>query len=307
MKKFLKNKKILFSFCAVVLVTAILLAVFLPGAIKKDVNNYSYVAKSQKAVDTSSGFDVTVVGSGNRKILINSKNGAVAFVSADGKTIINSCSQDAAEQTLAHVISLRLRDNNGNSYTMNSTDNSVAFGTFGVISQSNTRTNIRFDFYPDAATSKKGIKVADVFASVTLSLNYEYNNFKAAVNTKDIVLPEGFYVEKMSIMPGLFSVSKATGQEFYTLPDGCGAVVDLSTTAEKPLVADLSMYGSDVSFYEYEQGAALPFFAFTKKDCIVNTIIGNGDGLSEISFKRFENCFLSISSNNIISFSLNSS
>ncbi len=289
MKKVLKNKKILLSCCALVLVVAILLAIFLPGAVKKDINNYSFVAKTQKAVDVSSGFDVTVAGSGNRKILVNSKNAAVALVANDGKTVFNSCSKDAAEQTLAHIISLRLRDKNGNSYTMNSTDNSVAFGTFGVISQSNTRTNIKFDFYPNAEASKKGLKGADIFASVTISFNYEYNNFKAAVNTKDIVLPDGFYVEKLSIMPGLFSVSEATGQEFYTLPDGCGAVVDLSTVSEKPLVAELGVYGSDVSFYEYEQGAVLPFFAFTKKDCIVNTIIGNGDGLSEISFKRFEN------------------
>ncbi len=289
MKKVFKNKKILLSCCALVLAIAILLAIFLPGAIKKDVNNYSYVAKSQKAVDVSSGFDVTVVGSGNRKILVNSKNGAVAFVSNDGKTVFNSCSKDAAEQTLAHIISLRLRDKNGNSYIMNSTDNSVAFGTFGVVSQSNTRANIKFDFYPNAESSNKGIKGAEIFASVTISFNYEYNNFKASVNTKDIVLPDGFFVEKLSIMPGLFSVSEATGQEYYTLPDGCGAVVDLSTVSEKPLVADLGVYGSDVSFYEYEQGAILPFFAFTKKDCIVNTVIGNGDGLSEISFKRFEN------------------
>lgn len=289
MKKSSKNKKILFSCCAVVLVVAILLAVFLPGAVSKKVNNYSYVAKTQKAVDASSGFDVTVVGSGNRKILVNSKNGAVAFVSGDGKTIFNSCSKDAAEQTLAHIISLRLRDKNGNSYSMNSTDNSVALGTFGVVSQSNTRANIKFDFYPDAASSEKGIKGAEIFASVVISFNYEYNNFKASVNTKDIVLPDGFYVEKLSIMPGLFSVSEAAGQEFYTLPDGCGAVVDLSTVSEKPLVVDLGVYGSDVSFYEYDRGAVLPFFAFIKKDCIVNTIIGNGDGLSEISFKRFEN------------------
>ena len=288
MKTNSKRKKIIFSCCALVLVVAIVAAIFLPGVMKKDIKNYSYVAKTQKSVEASSGFDVTVVGSGNRKILVNSKNGAVAFVSTDGKTIFNACSKDAAEQTLAHIVSLRLRDKDGNSYIMNSTDNSVAFGTFGVISQSNTRTNIRFDFYPDAAASKKGFKGAAVYASVTLSLNYEYNNFKASVNTKDIMLPDGFYVEKLSIMPGLFSVSEATGNEFYTLPDGCGAVIDLSAVSEKPLVAELGMYGSDVSFFEYEQGAALPFLAFTKKDCIVNTIIGNGDGLSEISFKRFE-------------------
>lgn len=90
-------------------------------------------------------------------------------------------------------------------------------------------------------------------------------------------------------MPGLFTVSESTGEEYYTLPDGCGAVVDLSAVASKPLVMDLSVYGNDVAFYDYEQGAVLPFFAFQKKDCIINAIIGDGDGLSEISCKRFAN------------------
>lgn len=289
MKKFSKKKKILFSCCALVLVAAIVTAIVLPGAVKKKINNYSYVAKTQSAADSLTDFDVTVVGSGNKKILINSKKGVVAFVASDGKTIFNSFSKDAAEQNLAHILTLRLRDKNGNSYTMNSTDNSVAFGTFDVISQSNTRANIKFDFYPDATTAKKGLNSADVFASIMVSFNYEYNNFEAAVNTEDIALPDGFYVEKLSIMPGLFSVSNVTGKEKYILPDGCGAVVDLSTVSEKPLVMDLGVYGSDVSFYEYSQGAVLPFFALQRNNCIVNTIIGSGDGLSEISCKRFEN------------------
>ena len=289
MKMNSKTKKIIVSCCALVLVAAIVAAVFLPGALKKDIKNYSYIASTQKGVDASKGFDVTVKGSGNRKILVNSKNGAVALVSVDGKTIFNSCSTDAAEQQLASVIDLRLRDKNGNSYIMNSTDNSVAFGTFRVVAQSNTRTNIEFNFFPDAKSAQKGVEGASVFASITISFNYEYNNFKATVNTKNIILPEGFYVEKLSIMPGLFTVGEATGKEFYTLPDGCGAVVDLSSVASKPLVMDLSVYGSDVTFYDYEQGAVLPFFAFQKNDCIINTIIGDGDGLSEISCNRFAN------------------
>lgn len=289
MKMKSKTKKIIISCCALVLVAAIVVAIFLPGAFKKDIKNYSYISSTQKGVDASKGFDVTVKGSGNRKILVNSKNGAVAFVSADGKTIFNSCSADAAEQQLASVIDLRLRDKNGNSYIMNSTDNSVAFGTFRVVAQSNTRTNIEFNLFPDAKSAQKGVKGSSVFASITISFNYEYSNFKATVNTKSIVLPEGFYVEKLSIMPGLFTVGESTGKEFYTLPDGCGAVVDLSSVASKPLVMDLSVYGSDVAFYDYEQGAVLPFFAFQKNDCIINTIIGDGDGLSEISCKRFAN------------------
>ncbi len=278
------SKKILIAICAILLTVAIVLAVVLPGMLQKDINNYSYVAKKQTGVKYSSEYDITLKGNG-ANLKINSKNASVALVSLDGKTVFNSCSDDAAVYSLANVLSIRMRDKDGNSYTMNSTDNSVAFGAFEIVTDSTTKITVKFNFFADAEQAEN----TDTCVSIPVTLSFENGNFKAAVNTGDIVLPEGNYLEKLSILPGLFSINTATGNEFYTVPDGCGAKIDLSAVSEKPLTLDLGLYGSDVAFYEYSQGAVLPFFALSKNGCLVNAIISGGDALSEISCKKFEN------------------
>lgn len=281
------KKRILISVCAVVVVAAILAVLLLPGVSQKDVKNYSYVAKTQSGVENAAGFDITVQASDSSELVIDSKTGSVALLSADAKTVFNSCSGDAAERFLANVLNIRLRDKYGNSYTMNSTDNSVAFGAFEVAKENKTKATVKFNLFPDKERAQKGVEGADVFASVTVTFSYENGGFKASVNTTQSVLPEDFYIEKLSILPGLFSVSHATGDEFYTLPDGCGAVMDLSAVTAKPITLDLGVYGSDVAFYDYSQGAVLPFFAMTKNGSLVNTIISSGDALSEIFCEKF--------------------
>ncbi len=288
MKKKTGKKKILIAVCALVLAVAIAVAVILPGMFQKNINNYSYIAEKQMGVDYSADFDITLKGT-SANLMINSKNASVALVSSDGKTIFNSCSKDAAKYSLANVLSIRMRDKDGNSYTMNSTDNSVAFGTFEVKVIDKTAVSVKFNFFTDAKQEKSTLSHTDTYVSIPVIFSKENGNFKASVNTGDIVLPEGNYIEKLSILQGLFSVNTATGNEFYTLPDGCGAEVDLSAVSEKPLAFDLGVYGSDVAFYDYSQGAVLPFFAMTKNSYLVNTIITNGDALSEISCKKFEN------------------
>lgn len=288
MKKKTGKKKILIVVCALVLAVAIAAAVILPGMFQKSINNYSYIAEKQIGVDYSADFDITLKGT-SANLKINSKNASVALVSSDGKTIFNSCSEDAAKYSLANVLSIRMRDKDGNSYTMNSTDNSVAFGTFEVTTIDKTAVSVKFNFFTDAKQAKSMLSHTDTYVSIPVIFSNENGNFKASVNTADIVLPEGNYIEKMSILQGLFSVNTATGNEFYTLPDGCGAEIDLSAVSEKPLALDLGVYGSDVAFYDYSQGAVLPFFAMTKNSYLVNTIITNGDALSEISCKKFEN------------------
>lgn len=288
MKKKTGKKKILIAICALVLVAAIAATVILPGMLQKSINNYSYIAENQIGVDYSANFDITLKGT-SANLKINSKNASVAIVSSDGKTIFNSCSKNAAKYSLANVLSIRMRDKDGNSYTMNSTDNSVAFGTFEVKTIDKTAILIKFNFFTDAKQAKSTLNHTDTYVSIPVIFSIENGNFKASVNTADIVLPEGNYIEKLSILQGLFSVNTATGNEFYTLPDGCGAEMDLSAVSEKPLVLNLGVYGSDVAFYDYSQGAVLPFFAMTKNSYLVNTIITNGDALSEISCKKFEN------------------
>ncbi len=281
MKKISNKTKILISICAVVLVGAIIAVVLLPGFSKKTVQNYSYVAEKQSGTDAFD-YDITVGDVNSARFVIDSKTANVFLTSRDGRILFNSRSEDAARHSLASVLNIRLRDVDGNSYTMNSTDNSTNFKTFEVKSENDKTTQIIFRLFPDVKQAEKGVAGAEIFAEIPVSVEFKDGGFTWSVNTSEIKLPEDFFVEKLSILPGLFSVNEGASDAFYTIPDGCGAVMDLSAVTEKPVTLNMGMYGSDVTFYEYNQGAVLPFFAMKKSSCLVNTIISDGDGLSEL-------------------------
>ncbi|MBR5441612.1 MAG: hypothetical protein IKV44_01530, partial [Clostridia bacterium] len=280
--------KIIIICCAVVIVS-VLAALVAPALFAVKPENNSYADGKQQGVDFSTDFDVAVSGGNLQKLLINSKNGAVALTSSKGNIVFNSMSADAAKYSLANVLSIRLRDKRGNIYLMNSTDNSVDFGTFEVLSIDSTKATVSFRLFPDDTTAKQGIDKADVYAAISVDFTFAGSSFTAAVDTTKVSLPKGFCLEKISILPGLFSVNKGMVGESYVIPDGCGAQIDLSAKNQEDYTLNLGVYGADASFHAQSAGAYLPYFAYVKKGCLANAIITAGDALSEITVKKFAN------------------
>ena len=278
--------KIIIICCAVVIVS-ILAAMFLPVIMMVKPENHTLTDNKHEGVEFLKAFNTTVAGSNGQKLLINSKNGAVALVSSDGKTVFNSMSPDAARYTLASVLRIRLRDKKGDIYIMDSTDNSVDFGTVNVLQVNGTNATISYNFFPDAESASKGVENADIYATINVDFSFKGGSFTASVDTTTVALPKGFCLEKISILPGLFSVNSGVKGESYYIPDGCGAQIDLAAKNQEDYSLNLGMYGSDVTFHAQTDGATLPFFAYAKNGCLVNTIITEGDALSEITVKKF--------------------
>ncbi len=285
MKKISNKIKILISILAVVLVGVIVTVIVLPAFSPESVQNYSYIAEKQLGI-SDVDFDVIIKGDNNEKFGINTQNGNVYLVSPSGKVVFNSRSEDAAKYQLASVLNVRMRDKNGNSYTMNSTENSATFGTFSIKDKNEKSVQLLFELFRDEKQALKGIGGADIFASIPVDIRYKDGGFCWSVDMAQVKLPEDFVIEKLSVLPGLFSVGEGVENAFYTIPDGCGATMNLSVVTEKPVILNMGMYGSDVAFYEYSEGAVLPFFAMKKNNCLVNAIITAGDGLSELSCEK---------------------
>ncbi len=289
MKLSKQNAPKLIIICAVVVIVAVLASMLLPGVFSVKLSNNSYADGMQSGVEFSENFDISILGNNSQKLLINSENAAVALVSSKGKAVFNSASEDAAGQSLASVLNIRLRDKKGNIYSMNSTDNSVELGTFEVLVIDNQKATVTFNMFPDLESSAKGIEKSKVFAVITVDFSFSGGSFTASVDTGALSLPKGFCLEKISILPGLFSVSTGVKGDSYTIPDGCGARIELGAKNNEDYSLSLGMYGSDVTFYNYTQGATLPFFAYTKSGCLANAIITEGDALSELTVKKFAN------------------
>ncbi len=286
MKSFSRNKKIVIS-VAVVLVIALVAVLVYPFLFKADAKNFMYGDAS-----TAQGFDRDAfdISFGEKsEFLFNSQNSAFAIFSAGGKTVFSSHSKDAADNSLATVLDIRLRDKKGNSYSMDSATNSVAFGTFEVTDKSKASFTVIYNFYTDKKMVKTAQQDGGVYASVPVTFSLESGQLNVSVDVGAIKLPDNLFLEKISILPGLFSVKDGYKNTFFTVPDGCGAQIDTSAVTQKPVSLSLSMYGEDVSLYDYNKGAILPFFALTKSGTTVNVLIEDGDALSEVVCKKFEN------------------
>lgn len=279
--KITKNKKVL---CAVVvvLVAAIIASAFVLGTKKKI--EYKPYGGAMQAVEFDESFDLSI-GSDTNKLYVNSKNSAVVFCYNNGNTIFNSNSTEAAKDSLASVVNVKLRDKNGNIYSMDSYKNSVELGSFSIAQEGNKIT-AKYQLFPDSESLEKGMKKADVYAEIPVDFIYENNSFKVSVDTEKIVIPRRFVVEKILILPGVASVGNGDQSSFYTVPDGCGAQINLAAVTDKAINLNLPVYGNDASFHEQTEGALLPFFAVTKSNALMNVIIEDGDALSEISCRK---------------------
>ena len=276
--KISKTNKIIFSVTAVALVAVIVALFLFPAGVVLERKTYSYIADKQAGSAFSNEYKeyITV---GNTVLSVNEKTGAVAFVNKTANDVFNSASDDAAKSLLSAALNVVLCDEKGNSHILNSFDNSASFGGFSITEAKANKVTLSFEFFKE--------KGDDSLCVIPLNFYVEDGVIKSKIDLSEITLPDGWCVEKISILPGLFSNRKPAGDTFYTVPDGSGAQVNLTATGEEDIVNEYTVYGSDVTFDTYSNGFNLPCFAYTKNKTLLTVIIESGDALSTVTMNRF--------------------
>lgn len=280
-KKFSK-KKIIIPVCCVVIIAAIVCGViFFPHSAEYKVEKFSYVNKTQSAVEYNESFK-KIFESENSFLAFENSTGAVAL--GIKNQVFNGFSSDAAQDKYAELFSIALRDEAGNQYFMNSADNSVDLGSFSIFRENNI-LRLDFNLYSNKKESEKGEK-ANVWVKLPVEISVENGGFKVSSDLGAASCAEGFVIEKISFLPGLFSVSIPSENMKYYLPEGSGAAVSLDMVTQEDFSKTLSVYGSDVAFRGYSPDAVLPCFAFSNGKALASVVIDEGDALSQISVKR---------------------
>ena len=281
----MKSKKLIVIF-SLVLVVALGVTAFIVLKPDNGMNNfkeYTFAGKTQDAAPYSPGF-TKCFDIGEYSLWLNPQNSALSLVSRAGKSVFDSASSVAADNMLAAFLNVTLRDEAGNSYELNSIHNGVLVGGFSVEEQSKNNIKLLFSLFKDknAYTQRSGIS-----AVIPVELYPVNEGFGVSIDMSAVQCPEGVCVEKISILPGFFSVENASSKDMYIIPDGCGARVGLGNFIEKSFNLELPVYGSDVTFKEYTPGANLPAFAYKNVYCMLTSIITGGDALSTITLNRF--------------------
>ncbi len=272
--------KIIIPVAAVLLVAVIVVISVLNAPVKVTNNNYT---DGKTAVEFSDDFNI-YIGDGNARFYLNESKGAASFKYGN-KAEFNANSQNAADSSLSNLLSVRLRDKKGNIYSLDTTANAVPYSSIKAEKDGNLiKTDITL--FPNEEEFKKGVENASIFAYLPLEFSYENSKFTVSLNIEKVSLPKGMYIETVSLLPGLFSAGIGESGSIYTIPDGSGATVDLYKVSENSFTHKMPVYGNDVAFYDYSQGALLPYFAYTKNNVLINCVIDDGDAISEISLKK---------------------
>ncbi len=274
------KKKIIIPILCLFVIAGILCGVFIPQLFTRNAVQFNLGQGEQKGYEFGNDYKA-YVKSDSAILYVNEKTSAIAITDNTGEVVFNSHSNDAAENKLACVLSLTLRDKLGNAYIKNSSVNSAYSGKFKVDSNKKNTVTITFSF-----VNEQGGEISEIIPVKFYKAN---GGIKVEIDTNDVVLKDGFCIEKISILPGLFSENNPKDNCFYTVPDGCGAQIDLTFKAEKSFSQTLDVYGSDITFSEYSQGATLPCFAMTKNKALLTTVIDDGDALSSIYVKHNKN------------------
>ena len=269
-----KSKKITVAVVCLVVIIAILGGILVPRFSVKNIVQYNLGSGKQKSINFNADFKPYVL-TDDSALYIDKVSGAVAIADSQGKVVFNSHSTSAAKNKLASVLAVTFRDKVGNSYVMNS---SLNVGKIDVSTQKLNDVTITFSFRQSDDDGE--------FQKIPLKFYEENGGIKASIDLAQVELKKGFCIEKISILPGLLSENKPEGDCFYTVPDGCGAQVDLTANSESLYSEKLDVYGSDVSFGEYSQGATLPCFAMTKENAMLTVFIDEGDALSTVYVKH---------------------
>ena len=282
------KKRIAFTVVAAVLVFAIcfgLLVAFMPVA---EPEHTSYEAKAQKGESAGAAYISVCTGADGSELLVNTKTTAVTLKSPSGEEF-NGFSNDAAAAHLACVLKVRARDRSGNTYDLNSTDNSVAFGTYSYLgADKKTPAHFVFDFYKDKAAAEKGpdFTSGNVFFRMTVYFALENGYIKAYVDTSATDRANGLRIESIAILPGISAIAVPSGGDGYIVPDGCGARIAVDGNYGIDLDLDLPVYGSDIAYGDYTAGASLPVYSVAKHGTLLSVIMTEGDAISEIILKR---------------------
>jgi hypothetical protein len=283
----MEKKKLSKKIKIAIIVTVVLL--FIVGAAVFGVfflkggtaESFDYTSKETMYEDDVSSYTESISDTYGNTICYNPQNAFIAIKKADNKTFFTPCGKIAKRDKICAVLNLTVRDNTGNSYILNSTDNSVAFKTFEIEEEKNSLT-IKFSLYKDASGAKQGFSKNGFSLEIPVKFTTESGNIKVSVNCAEIKLSNGLYIEKLSLLPGLFSVKAALNGEHFVIPDGAGALIDLSAQMPENVKFDLPVYGSDITIDEFKEGAYIPCYALAEKKKTNCVIISEGEALATI-------------------------
>ena len=211
----------------------------------------------------------TAMKSGLYELLIDEKNSAIAAKDTTGKIWY---ALPTSENSKGSMLNLEVTDGS-KWYKLNSQDNAVAFGNAKCVA-SDSAISIEYTFSDKATNPTFSIPV-------TLTLKLVDGVFVASVDASKIGVNSGWTIINVEILPTFGAVLSPEGEDFIVIPDGPGAMIDLSGAGETSYVLDT--YGSDpLKTEDNLHPAVIGAFGLKAGSSAFAGIVTGGDAISKI-------------------------
>ncbi len=159
-------------------------------------------------------------------------------------------------------------------YRLNSQENSVAFGTATC---NYTEDEITFSYVFSEKKDNPTVKIP-----VSLSIKLENGLLSTNVNCEKISDNlNGLTITNISVLPSFGAVDAPTDGDFILIPDGSGAVIDLSKADNSTY--EIETYGADYAVEKSNPHSGIAgMFGIKSKDSALTAIVMDGAAISKI-------------------------
>lgn len=229
--------------------------------------------------------------SGLIELLFDKETATVAIRDTNSGTLWTTLPDASiSKEVSSYAIQITLSDGGNKIYTLNSQDNSVAHGNF-TYTASADGISVTYSMALDKETGAKDIKKVkngEIRADLTVLYTLRDGSFYVSISMNNLVLPDGIFLEDISILNNFGAYEKSGTDDYLFIPDGSGAI--LRTGVEDPDFSPvaLSVYGRDAATTDDLNGTQCLIGAFGIKhnDGAFLCIIEEGDEVATINANR---------------------
>lgn len=238
--------------------------------------------KSSYTVVSKSGLIEMLFDKTTATVAIRDTNSGAVWTTLPDKSLSKEIQSSAIQITLS---------NGGNKiYTLNSQDNSVAFGNF-TSTVSEDGISVKYSMSLDKETGSKEIKEIkenEIRADLTVLYTLRDGSFYVQVNMNSIELPDSIFLEDITILNNFGAYEKSGADDYIFIPDGSGAILKTGIEDKDFSPISLSVYGDDVATTDNLNSTQclIGAFGIKRNDSAFLCIIEKGDSVAKINADR---------------------
>lgn len=245
-------------------------------------NQFHKASKKAYSVVSKSGLIELLFDKDTTAVAIRDTNSGAIWTTLPDTSLTKEISSYAVELTLS--------DGGNKIYRLNSQDNSVAHGNF-TYAASVDGISVTYSMALDKKTGAKEIdkvKDGEIRADVTVLYTLRDGSFYVNVNMNNLHLPNGTFLENITILNNFGAYEKSGADDYLFIPDGCGAIIKTGVTDNDFSPVSLAVYGEDaaVSGNRVASQCLIGAFGIKHSDSAFLCIIEKGDAIATINANR---------------------